>query len=71
MALGRAPIQVDHARLVADRLSGMSLTQVARRYSVSRASVVPWVREAQRKGAEAIPAMAAAADACPAAQRLM
>ena len=71
MALGRASIQVDHARLVADRLSGMSLTQVARRYSVSRASVVRWVREAQRKSAEAIPAVAVPADACPTAQRLM
>jgi DNA invertase Pin-like site-specific DNA recombinase len=71
MALGRAPIQIDHARLVADRLSGMSLTQVAKRYSVSRASVVRWVREAQRKSAGAIPAMAVPADACPSAQHLM
>ena len=31
MALGRAPIQVDHARLAADRLSGMSLTTVAKK----------------------------------------
>jgi DNA invertase Pin-like site-specific DNA recombinase len=46
LSLGRAPIQVDHARLVADRLAGMSLTNVARKYSVSRASVVRFTREA-------------------------
>ena len=68
LSLGRAPIQVDHARLVADRLSGMSLTQVARRYSVSRASVVRWVREARRESAETIPATAVPVDACQAAE---
>ena len=71
LSLGRAPIRVDHARLVADRLSGMSLTQVARRYSVSRASVVRWVREAQQKGTEATPSIMLPADDSPAAQRLM
>ena len=71
LALGRAPIQVDHARLVADRVSGMSLTQVARKFSVSRASVVRWVRESQRNKAEAIPAMMVSAGAGQAAQHLM
>jgi len=71
LSLGRSPTQVDHARLVADRLSGMSLTQVARRYSVSRASVVRWVREAQQKGTEAIAPIVPPADNRPAAQRLM
>jgi DNA invertase Pin-like site-specific DNA recombinase len=71
LALGRAPIPVDHARLVADRVSGMSLTQVARKFSVSRASVVRWVREAQRKNAEVITAMVVPAGAGPAAQHLM
>ena len=55
LSLGWSPIRADHARLVADRLSGMPLTQVTRRYPVSRASVVRWVREAQRKSADAIP----------------
>lgn len=50
--LGRAPLAVDHASLVADRLRGMSLTEVAKRYGVSRASVVRWVREAKRTSAE-------------------
>ena len=48
LAIGRLPLDVDHEALVRDRLSGMSLTDVAKRYSVSRASVVRWVREAQQ-----------------------
>jgi hypothetical protein len=51
-ALGRQPLQVDHAALVRDRLAGMSLTDTARKYSVSRASVVRFVRESQKKFAE-------------------
>jgi DNA invertase Pin-like site-specific DNA recombinase len=47
--LGRAPLNVDHAGLVRDRLAGMSLTNVARKYHVSRASVVRFVREAQKR----------------------
>jgi DNA invertase Pin-like site-specific DNA recombinase len=38
--LGRVPLSVDHESLVRDRLSGMSLTKVAKKYGVSRASVV-------------------------------
>jgi DNA invertase Pin-like site-specific DNA recombinase len=47
--LGRAPLNIDHDALVRDRLAGMSLTSVARRYRVSRASVVRFVRVAQRR----------------------
>ncbi len=47
LPLGRQPLDVDHQSIVGDRLRGMSLTDVARRYSVSRASVVRWVREAK------------------------
>ena len=47
--LGRAPLTVDHDALVRDRLAGMSLTSVAKKYGVSRASVVRFVREAQRR----------------------
>jgi DNA invertase Pin-like site-specific DNA recombinase len=46
--VGRRPLDVDHEALVRDRLSGMSLTDVAKRYGVSRASVVRWVREARQ-----------------------
>jgi len=48
LPVGRQPLDVDHASIVEDRLRGMSLTDVARRYSVSRASVVRWVREARQ-----------------------
>jgi DNA invertase Pin-like site-specific DNA recombinase len=45
--IGRTPLDVDHAALVKDRLSGISLTAVAKKYGVSRASVVRFVRDAQ------------------------
>jgi DNA invertase Pin-like site-specific DNA recombinase len=47
LPLGRVPLDIDRNALVHDRLSGMSLTQVAKRYGVSRASVVRFVRLAQ------------------------
>ena len=47
LPVGRQPLDVDHESIVADRLRGMSLTDVAKRYGVSRASVVRWVREAK------------------------
>lgn len=46
--LGRAPLNVDRVAIVRDRLSGMSLTQTAKRYRVSRATVVRLVREASQ-----------------------
>ena len=49
--LGRAPLDVDHSAIVRDRLSGMSLTQTAKKHGVSRASVVRFVHEAQRESA--------------------
>jgi DNA invertase Pin-like site-specific DNA recombinase len=51
--LGRAPLNVDRDALVRDRLAGMSLTSVAKKYGVSRASVVRFVREAQQRQAVA------------------
>lgn len=47
LPVGRQPLDVDRDGIVADRLSGLSLTQVADKYRVSRASVVRWVREAR------------------------
>jgi len=47
--LGRAPLDVDRAAIVRDRLSGMSLTKVAKRHGVSRATVVRLVREAKQQ----------------------
>jgi DNA invertase Pin-like site-specific DNA recombinase len=51
--LGRAPLDVDHDALVRDRLAGLSLTCVAKKYGVSRASVVRFVRQAQRQAVAA------------------
>ena len=48
LPVGRQPLDIDHDSLVEDRLAGMSLTDVAKRYGVSRASVVRWVREAKQ-----------------------
>src|ERR1039458_7988185 len=45
--IGRAPLEIDHAALVRDRLAGMSLTHVAKRYGLSRASVVRFVHQAR------------------------
>jgi DNA invertase Pin-like site-specific DNA recombinase len=47
--LGRAPLNVDRAAIVRDRVSGLSLTQVAKRHRVSRATVVRLVKEATQR----------------------
>jgi DNA invertase Pin-like site-specific DNA recombinase len=46
--LGRAPLDVDREALVRDRLAGMSLTAIAKKYRVSRASVVRFAKEAKQ-----------------------
>jgi DNA invertase Pin-like site-specific DNA recombinase len=51
--IGRARLDVDHDALVRDRLAGMSLTNVGKRYGVSRASVIRFVHTAQHR--ESIP----------------
>jgi DNA invertase Pin-like site-specific DNA recombinase len=48
LPVGRQPLDVDRESIVSARLRGGSLTEVARRYGVSRASVVRWVREAKQ-----------------------
>jgi DNA invertase Pin-like site-specific DNA recombinase len=65
-SLGRAPLSVDHQSLARDRLSGMSLTNVARKYGVSRASVVRFAREAMNREAAQIGAFQPAAAQAPA-----
>ena len=50
LPVGRQPLDIDHDVVVADRLSGMSLTETAKRHGISRASVVRFVREARLKG---------------------
>jgi DNA invertase Pin-like site-specific DNA recombinase len=49
--LGRTPLDVDRNAIVRDRLSGSSLTATAKKYGVSRASVVRFVHEARRRSA--------------------
>ena len=43
--IGRQPLNIDRKQVVADRKSGMSLTQVARKYRISRASVCRMMKE--------------------------
>jgi DNA invertase Pin-like site-specific DNA recombinase len=43
--IGRARLDVDREQVVQDRRSGMSLTQVAKKHNISRASVCRMVKE--------------------------
>ena len=45
--IGRAPLDLDREQVVADRRSGMSLTEVAKKYHVSRATVCRLTNEAR------------------------
>ena len=47
--LGRQPLDVDRAAIVRDRLNGMSLLKCSKKYGLSRASVIRFVRDAQRR----------------------
>jgi DNA invertase Pin-like site-specific DNA recombinase len=46
--IGRAPLDIDREQVVRDRTSGMSLTQVAIKHRISRASVCRLVNESER-----------------------
>jgi DNA invertase Pin-like site-specific DNA recombinase len=43
--IGRAPLDIDREQVVQDRRSGMSLTKVAKKHHISRASVCRLVKE--------------------------
>jgi DNA invertase Pin-like site-specific DNA recombinase len=43
--IGRAPLEVDHRALLRDRAHGMSLTDLAKAYRISRSSVGRLLRE--------------------------
>jgi len=43
--IGRAPLDIDRAQVVVDRRAGMSLSQVAQKHRISRASVCRLVKE--------------------------
>jgi len=53
--IGRTPLNIDRAQVVSDRLSGMSLTSVAKKYRVSRATVCRLVNEAGRQKKADVP----------------
>jgi DNA invertase Pin-like site-specific DNA recombinase len=46
--IGRAPLNIDRVLVVSDRRSGMSLTEVAKKYHISRGTVCRLVNEADR-----------------------
>jgi DNA invertase Pin-like site-specific DNA recombinase len=52
--IGRARLDVDREQVVADRRSGMSLTVVAKRHSISRASVCRLMKEANGNSPAAV-----------------
>jgi Homeodomain-like domain len=53
--IGRASLDIDRAQVVADRLAGMSLTSVAKKYHVSRATVCRLVKESGRLKKPSVP----------------
>jgi DNA invertase Pin-like site-specific DNA recombinase len=53
--IGRTPLNINREQVVQDRRSGMSLTQVAKKHRISRASVCRLVKES---GASATPVIA-------------
>jgi len=46
--IGRVPLNVDRAAIVRDRLAGLSLTEVAKKHQISRATVCRLVNESGR-----------------------
>jgi DNA invertase Pin-like site-specific DNA recombinase len=46
--IGRSRLDVNRAQVVIDRRSGLSLTQVAKRHNISRASVCRLMNEANK-----------------------
>jgi len=46
--IGRVPLKIDRQQVVRDRVAGMSLTQVARKHRISRASVCRLMKNPQR-----------------------
>jgi transposase len=53
--IGRARLDVNREQVIQDRRSGMSLTQVAKKHDISRASVCRLMKEAR---CPAVPAFA-------------
>jgi DNA invertase Pin-like site-specific DNA recombinase len=56
--IGRARLDVNRQQVLQDRRSGMSLTQVAKKHGISRASVCRLMKEASTNPDVAVPALA-------------
>jgi len=56
--IGRARLDVNRRQVIEDRRSGMSLTQVAKKHRISRASVCRLMKEANGDASPAIPVAA-------------
>jgi DNA invertase Pin-like site-specific DNA recombinase len=54
LPIGRIPLRIDRDAVVADRLSGLSLSQTAQRHGISRTTVIRLVREAQGRRPAAV-----------------
>jgi DNA invertase Pin-like site-specific DNA recombinase len=52
--IGRTPLNIDREQVVGDRRSGMSLTQVAKKHRISRASVCRLVKESRASATRVI-----------------
>ena len=52
--IGRTRLDIDREQVVIDRRTGMSLTQVAKRHNISRASVCRLMKEATGKTVSAV-----------------
>jgi DNA invertase Pin-like site-specific DNA recombinase len=52
--IGRSPLKIDRAQLIDDRRSGMSLSQVAKKHRVSRATVCRLMKELPSSSKEAM-----------------
>ena len=62
LPVGRAPFDIDRPALVRDRRSGLSLTTVAKKYGVSRASVVRFTRDSMKGECVAVAGLQPARD---------
>jgi DNA invertase Pin-like site-specific DNA recombinase len=56
--IGRSPLDVDRPGIVRDRFAGLSLTEVAKKHRVSRATVCRLVNESRRLKKTAVPQIA-------------
>jgi DNA invertase Pin-like site-specific DNA recombinase len=56
--IGRSRLDVDRQQVIQDRRSGMSLTQVAKKHGISRASVCRLVKESSGNSNAPVPALA-------------